>query len=61
MEEAKAANGGAVELRVAGGESAQADLLAAMVRNGYRVTSFRAVGSPLERLYLEHIKESDHL
>ena len=61
VEDARPANGGAVELRLAGGESAQADVLAAMVGLGLRVTSFRAVGSPLERLYLEHIKESDHL
>ena len=61
VEEAKPANGGAVDLRMAGGESAQAEVLAAIVRAGLRVTSFRAVGSPLERLYLEHIKESDHL
>lgn len=61
VEAAKPANGGTIELRLAGGEPAQAEVLAAMVRAGLRVTSFRALGSPLERLYLEHIKESDHL
>ena len=55
------AGDGAVDLRIAGGEDAQAEVLEGMLRLGLRVSSFRPLGSPLEQLYLERIQESDRL
>ena len=55
------AGDGAVDLRISGGEEAQAHILETMVQRGFRVTSYRPLGSPLEQLYLDHIQESDHL
>lgn len=50
-----------VDLKISGGEEAQAQILEAMVHRGLRVTSFRPLGSLLEQLYLDRIQESDHL
>ena len=44
-----------------GGEEIQAEVLEAIVRRGLRVTSYRALGSPLEQLYLDRIQESDRI
>jgi len=52
---------GVVDLKISGGEQAQAAILEAMVRQGLRVTSFRPLGSPLEQLYLDRIQESDRI
>ena len=52
---------GVFDLKISGGEEAQAAILEAMVRQGLRVTSFRPLGSPLEQLYLDRIKESDRI
>jgi len=49
----------ALTLRVAGDGAAQAGVLAALVRRGLLVSSFRQAGSSLEQLYMEHIKESE--
>ena len=50
-------NGG-VELRVHGGPDVQAAILKALVSRGLPVTSFRLVGTALEQLYLENIRET---
>jgi len=50
-----------VDLRISGGQEAQARVLEAMVFRGLKVTTYRPLGSPLEQLYLDRIKESDRL
>ncbi len=47
-----------VELQVEGEASDLADLLRAMVEHGLRVTSYRALRTPLEQLYMDYIAES---
>src|SRR5437867_4530898 len=59
--EVKAAGDAIVDIRISGGEEAQADVLEAILRRGLRVTSYRPLGSPLEQLYLDRIQESDRL
>jgi len=58
---AKRADDAAVDVRIAGGDEAQAEVLEGMMRLGLRVSSFRPLGSPLEQLYLDRIQESDRL
>ncbi len=61
VEELKDAGDSSVDLRIGGGEEAQAAILEAMISRGLRVTSYRPLGSPLEQLYLDRIQESDRL
>src|SRR3989475_3047943 len=61
IEGLKPASDVAVDFRISGGEEIQAEVLEAIVRRGLRVTSYRALGSPLEQLYLERIQESDRI
>jgi len=53
-----ASGNGGVELRVHGGPDVQAAILKALVSRGLPVTSFRLVGTALEQLYLENIRET---
>jgi len=48
-------------LRVRGGVDTHAKVLEALIQHGLRVASFRPLGSSLEQLYLEHIKEAEQL
>src|SRR2546426_694354 len=57
----KRAGDGSVDFQITGGEETQAEILAAMVRRGLRVTTYRPLGSPLEQLYLDRIQESDRI
>ena len=50
-------NGG-VELRIQGGPTVQAAVLKALVARDLPVMSFRLVGTALEQLYLENIRET---
>jgi len=50
-----------IDLRISGGEEAQARVLEAMVSRGLKVTTYRPLGSSLEQLYLDRIQESDRL
>ncbi len=52
------AGNGTVELRLQGGPEVQAAVLRALVTRGLPVTSFRLVGTALEQLYLETIRET---
>lgn len=61
IDEMKRVDDGALDLRITGGEEAQASVLEAMLRQGLRVTSYRPIGSPLEQLYLDLIQESDRI
>ena len=61
VDELKGMGDATVDLRISGGEEAQARILEAMVSRGLKVTSFRPLGSPLEQLYLDRIQESDRL
>ncbi len=61
IEEVRDAHDSSVDLRIAGGEEAQAQVLEALIARGLKVTSYRPLGSSLEQLYLERIQESDRL
>jgi len=61
VDEVTAVGDGVYDLKISGGEPAQAAILEAMVRQGLQVTSFRPLGSPLEQLYLDRIQESDRI
>ncbi len=61
IEEVRDAHDSSVDLRIAGGEEAQAQVLEALMARGLKVTSYRPLGSSLEQLYLERIQESDRL
>lgn len=61
VEEVKDGGDATVDLRISGGQEAQARILAAMVGAGLKVTTYRPLGSPLEQLYLDRIQESDRL
>ncbi|MGI0147912.1 MAG: ABC transporter ATP-binding protein [Thermoplasmata archaeon] len=61
VDEVKNGGDSSVDLRISGGEEAQARVLQAMVSRGLMVTTFRPLGSPLEQLYLDRIQESDRL
>ncbi|HKW43674.1 MAG TPA: ABC transporter ATP-binding protein [Thermoplasmata archaeon] len=50
-----------IDLRIFGGEDAQARVLEAMIARGLKVTTYRPLGSSLEQLYLDQIQESDRL
>src|SRR5467141_4165154 len=50
-----------VDLRISGGEEAQARVLEAIVGHGMKVITYRPLGSSLEQLYLDRIQESDRL
>jgi ABC-2 type transport system ATP-binding protein len=49
---------GVVEIRLTGGPEVQAAVISAIVRSGLQLTAFRPVGTALEQLYLEQIKET---
>ncbi|MFA5895658.1 MAG: ABC transporter ATP-binding protein [Thermoplasmata archaeon] len=61
VEQVRRAAEGAVDLRIDGGEEAQAEVLRTMILSGLRVSGFRPLGSPLEQLYLSRILESDRI
>ncbi len=50
-----------IDLRISGGEEGQARILEAMVTRGFKVITYRPLGSSLEQLYLDRIQESDRL
>jgi len=54
-----ASGNGSLELRLTGGPEVQAAVINAIVRSGMPLTSFRPVGTALEQLYLEQIKETE--
>ncbi len=49
---------GVVEIHLSGGPEVQAAVISAIVRSGLQLTAFRAIGTALEQLYLEQIKET---
>jgi ABC-2 type transport system ATP-binding protein len=49
---------GVVEIHLSGGPEVQAAVLSAIVRSGLQLTGFRPIGTALEQLYLEQIKET---
>jgi ABC-2 type transport system ATP-binding protein len=49
----------AITLRIPGDMDTRARVLATLVHRGLPVSGFRSEGSPLEQLYMEHIKESE--
>jgi len=49
---------GVVEIHLSGGPEVQAAVISAIVRSGLPLTAFRPVGTALEQLYLEQIKET---
>ncbi len=61
VEQVKRAGDGAVDLRIDGGEEAQAEVLKTMILSGLGVSGFHPLGSPLEQLYLSRIQESDRI
>lgn len=61
VEEVRDPHDSSVDLRIAGGEEAQAQVLEALIARGLKVTSYRPLGSSLEQIYLERIQESDRL
>ena len=54
-----ASGNGSIELRLTGGPEVQAAVINAIVRSGMPLTSFRPIGTALEQLYLEQIKETE--
>jgi len=59
--EVKASGDSTIDLRISGGEEAQARVLEAIVGHGMKVITYRPLGSSLEQLYLDRIQESDRL